>query len=181
MYTPAWQQYEEKLHTGTPQEQREALDAFVETRDRELAVSKKARDFETSRRTELAKYKPEFTKKRLKKEQEEPLKIIKELKDGGQFSTNLTPMPGYVVVELEKAQDIAVAGLYLASTEDVEPNRGTILACGEQLVMAKNVLNCPVKVGDRVLFKKFAGMDMLVKGKDCRLMQFTDLLARFDD
>lgn len=181
-YEPTWKEHSDKVFTShDPHEQFKALEALDETRTKEMAMSKKARDWEISRKASAAKEKPQWVKKKRAEETAELDSFITDLKKGGKLDAPITPMPGYLLVKPDTQKEQTESGLFLAMAEDIEPTTGTIVAVGEQLVMAKNVLNCPVKIGDKVLFKKFAGMSLLVAGESCRLMQFTDMLARIDD
>lgn len=182
MFTPTWKEHEAKIFTSQdPKEQFKALEAFEDTREKEMAVSKKARDYEKSRKERVAKEKPQWVKEKRADETREVDTFLKSLKQGGKFDKAMTPMPGYILILPDQAQEKTDSGIYLAMPEEIEPTTGRVVACGDQLVMQKNVLNCPVKPGDKVLFKKYAGMSLIVVGEPCRLMQFTDLLARIDD
>lgn len=180
-YEPIWKEHSDKLHTSNdPKEQFKALEALDEVRTKEMAVSKKARDWEEGRKASIAKEKPQWIKQKRDAETAEVDGFLTGLKKGGEIESPISPMPGYLLVKPDTQKEQTESGLFLAMSEDIEPTTGVIMAIGEQLVMQKNVLNCPVKVGDKVLFKKFAGMSLLVAGESCRLMQFTDMLARID-
>lgn len=182
MYEPTWKQYEAGIREAqSPAEQLKSLEAFEETRTKEMAVSQKARDYEESRRKRVAKDKPQWIKQKRAEETAELDGFVKDLKKGGEIDAPITPMPGYILVKPEAVKEQTDSGLFIAMPEAIESNIGIVKACGGALFMEKNILVCPVKVGDRVFTKKFAGMDLLVEGENCKLMQFTDLLARIDD
>lgn len=182
MYTPTWGQYEEDMKTKTGEEALKAGEAFIEERKKETAKSTQARQWEEDRKKEIFKNKGEWTKKRLEEEHNNDPKtqLLKELKDGGSFKSNIKPTGGYILIEIVRETQTA-SGLYLANTE-VEPNTAIVLEVGEPL-MKVNVYNkldkipSPAEVGQKILFKKFAGLNVNIQNKECRLIQFTDVLA----
>lgn len=182
MFEPTWKQFEKDIHTSDdPNKQFKALEAFTETRDKEMIASQKARDYEKSRKETVAKEKPAWVKAKREEEANEMTGLLKDLKSGGALKSSIIPMPGYLLVKPEKQEDQVIGGIFLPATNDQEPTTGRIKACGGKLVTDKNIIDCPVEVGDKVLFKKFAGMNILVMGEDCRLMQFSDMLGKLDD
>jgi co-chaperonin GroES (HSP10) len=180
MYEPPWKQYEEGIRSGDPKEQLKSLEAFEETREKEMAISKKARDWETSRKEVVAKEKPKWVKEKRKEETAELDSFTASLKEGGSIEKPVTPMPGYVLVKPDEAPKETASGIYIEQ-ESTEVNTGRIVEVGTDLIMEKNILPCPVQIGDHIYHKKFAGMSLLVNGESCKLMQFTDLLMKIDD
>lgn len=181
MYNPTWKQYEKDMHSGDAKKEFEAFEAFSNEREKELATSAKARKWEEERKKEAMAYKPTHVKKRIAAEKAEYNKPLKELKNAGIFS-NLNPAPGFILVEVNQQEEQTSSGIILSVTPDTEPNTGTVLKCGPEKVYVNiegllEHMPCPIKQGDKILFKKFAGMDAVVDGNNCRLMQFTDVLG----
>ena len=66
-------------------------------------------------------------------------------------------MPGYVLVRPDEATKETASGIYIEQ-ESTEVNTGRIVEVGTDLIMEKNILPCPVQIGDHIYHKKFAGM-----------------------
>lgn len=144
-------------------------------------VSSTARDWEEGRKKELAKNKPLVVKERLIKEQEKSTLNIKKLKDLGSVKRVIKPAPGYVLIEMEREVEREIGGLILPGSGR-EPNTGTVLSVGDKLPISGDlVLWPPVEVGKKVLFKRGAGAEIDSEDRDCKLMQFSDLLAEIEE
>jgi len=194
-YQPTWKQFEDKANNQ--HDARAALnasDAFEQERAKELKNSKAARDWEKGRKKEWANNKPKYVKDRVRKEQEALISPLKKLKQGGSFVGNIKPMPGYLILEIEANKKETESGIVLPDA-DQESNTGVVVEVSEPLQvsneMGLSVVDCPVKVGDKVLFKRGAGafgspgLELTINGKDYRLMRWnidpaqSDLLGVF--
>lgn len=90
----------------------------------------------------------------------------------------LTPMPGYVLVEPAKKQTQTVGGIYLPDSHDDKPQAGTVLAVGADWTTEHGAtLKSPVKVNDRVVYKKWGGNDVKIGDTEYQFLKFEDILA----
>jgi chaperonin GroES len=179
MYKPTWSEYEKDMHSDSPEMQRKATDAFLDTRVKETAISRKAKDWEADRKKDWVKAKPKWAKQRVEAEQQaDPsVQLVKEIKSGGSHAHGLQPARGYLLIQMEQQESQTEGGLFLAEGGLAEPNTAVVLAVGDDLILDKHILPAPVKSGAKVLLKKFAGMEITLKGEQCRLVQFTDVLG----
>lgn len=93
-------------------------------------------------------------------------------------SINLRPLMGYVLVEPSSAETKTASGLYLPETAQEKPAQGKVLAVGEDMVMENGkVMSCPVKVGDKVVYKKWGGDEIKLNGIEYKLVKFDDLMG----
>lgn len=91
---------------------------------------------------------------------------------------NVKPLMGYVLVEPEEASSKTLSGIYLPESAQEKPAQGTVLACGDEMVLETGkVLKCPVKLGDKVLYKKWGGDEIKISGIEYKLVKFDDLMA----
>ncbi|KKU13534.1 MAG: 10 kDa chaperonin [Microgenomates group bacterium GW2011_GWC2_45_8] len=90
----------------------------------------------------------------------------------------LTPMPGYVLVEpAEKATQTA-GGIYLPDNASDKPQAGTVLAVGADWNTEHGAtLKSPVKIGDKVVYKKWGGNDVKINAVEYQFLKFEDILA----
>lgn len=178
-YDPTWKKYEESLHSSNADEARKATEAFAEEREKELKNSKRARDWENSRKESLAKDKPIWRKNRDKAEMEQRTKAVRSLKKAGAFELNIMPSPGFVVVAVEEKEEQTESGIILAN-QKVADNTGIVLDIGgDTLLENGKTIASPCKKGDKILFKYGAGLEVVVKAQKCRFMQFSDVLGVF--
>lgn len=83
------------------------------------------------------------------------------------------PLADRVLVLPMEAEEKTLSGIYIPDTAKEKPQRGTIVAAGpgtKDTVME-------VKVGDVVLYGKYAGTEITVDGKDYLIMKQSDILA----
>lgn len=90
---------------------------------------------------------------------------------------NIKPVAGSqnrVVVEATAAEERTKGGIYIPDTAKEKPVLGKVIAVSE--VDEKG--NKPaVKVGDTILYGKWAGTEVQLEGKDYLIMRETDIFA----
>ena len=90
----------------------------------------------------------------------------------------IKPLMGYVLVEPSEAETKTASGIYLPEGAQEKPAQGTVIACGDDMVMENGkTVKCPVKNGDKVVYKKWGGDELKVEGKELKLVKFDDLMA----
>jgi chaperonin GroES len=90
---------------------------------------------------------------------------------------NITPTPGYVLVEPAKAQKQTASGIYLPDSHDEKPQHGTVLAVGEDVLVDGAKVSSPVQKGDMVIYKKWGGNDLKIGDVEYQFLKFEDILA----
>lgn len=91
---------------------------------------------------------------------------------------SIKPLMGYVLVEPSEAETKTLSGIILPESAQEKPAQGTVVACGDEMVFENGkTLKCPVKVGDRVVYKKWGGDEIKVSGIEYKLVKFDDLMA----
>jgi len=91
---------------------------------------------------------------------------------------NLKPLMGYVLVEPSAAQTRTASGLYLPDSAQEKPAQGTVIAIGDDVVLESGkTMKAPVKVGDKVIYKKWGGDEIKLNGIEYKLVKFDDLMA----
>ena len=85
----------------------------------------------------------------------------------------IRPLSDRVLVEPKEAETKTAAGLYIPDTAKEKPQQGTILAAGP----GKKDEPMELKVGDVVLYGKYAGTEITVDGKNYLIMKQSDVLA----
>ena len=78
-----------------------------------------------------------------------------------------------MVVEPKEAETMTAGGLYIPDNAKEKPQQGVIVAVGPG---AKDE-PMEVKVGDTVLYGKYAGTEVSVDGKNYLIMRQSDVVA----
>jgi len=92
--------------------------------------------------------------------------------------SNLTPLPGYVLVEPAAVQRQTESGIYLPDSHDEKPQQGKVLSVGEAWVTEQGAtIKPPVKKGDVVIYKKWGGNDVKISDVEYQFLKFEDILA----
>ena len=101
-----------------------------------------------------------------------------KVKNNTTAKMSVKPLMGYVLVEPSEAETRTAAGIYLPEGAQEKPAQGKVVACGDEMVMENGkVVKCPVKVGDRVVYKKWGGDEIKISGVEYKLVKFDDLMA----
>lgn len=91
--------------------------------------------------------------------------------------TKIQPLSGYVLIEPAEKVEKTPAGIVLPDIADEKPQEGKVIAIGPDAVEDGKTIKCPVKVGDKVIYKKWGGNDIKVDGKELLLLKFEDLMS----
>jgi chaperonin GroES len=83
-----------------------------------------------------------------------------------------------LVFPCEKDEKSDTGALYLPATAQEKQSEGIVIAVGPGMTDANNVfVPTVVQPRDRVLFGKYAGMELVLRGKTCRLMVEREILG----
>lgn len=85
----------------------------------------------------------------------------------------IKPLADRVVIEPKEAETKTASGLYIPDTAKEKPQQGTVVAVGP----GKKDEPMELKVGDVVIYGKYAGTEVSVDGKDLMIMKQSDILA----
>ena len=95
---------------------------------------------------------------------------------------NLVPLEDRVVLELMEQEEKTQSGIVLPDTAKEKPSKATVVAAGPGKYDDNgNLVPMPVKVGDIVVFARYAGTEVKVEGEDYLVMRASDLLAILDE
>lgn len=89
----------------------------------------------------------------------------------------IKPLAGYVLIEPAPKETKTASGILLPESADEKPQEGKVVAVGDDLVDEGKTIKCPVKVGDKVVYKKWGGNEIKEAGKELLLIKFDDLMA----
>jgi len=91
---------------------------------------------------------------------------------------NIKPLGDRVVLKALAQEEKTKSGIVLPDTAKEKPQQGEVLAVGSGKVL-ENGQKAPmeVKVGDKVIFSKYAGTEIKVDGEEVLILGERDILA----
>ncbi len=94
------------------------------------------------------------------------------------MAVNIKPLSDRVLIEPAAAEEKTSFGIIIPDTAKEKPQRGIVVAVGEgKLADTGHIVKLQVKVGDTVLYGKYAGTEIAVEGKDYLIMREADIFA----
>ena len=88
------------------------------------------------------------------------------------MSETLQPLGARVLVKITPEETMTKSGLVLPDTAKEKPQRGEVVAVGDD----EEMIN--VAVGDTVLFPKYTGTEFKIEDEDYLVIESGDLLAK---
>ena len=89
------------------------------------------------------------------------------------MALKIQPLADRVVIEPQKAETKTASGIYIPDSAKEKPQQGKVVAVGK----GKKDHDMTVKVGDIVLYGKYAGNELKLDGNDYLIMREDDILA----
>jgi len=97
------------------------------------------------------------------------------------MSISFKPLGSRLVVEPIEEEEVTSGGIVLPETAKEKPQKGTVLAIGPGDRNEKGErIPMDVKVGDKVLYAKYAGTEIKYEGKKLLILRESDILAIFE-
>lgn len=94
------------------------------------------------------------------------------------MAVSIKPLGNRVVVEPIEQEEITAGGIVLPETAKEKPQQGFVIAAGPgDRDEDGDYIPMDVKVGDKVLFAKYAGTELKLDGKKLLILREGDLLA----
>lgn len=91
---------------------------------------------------------------------------------------NFRPLHDRVLVERLESEEKTPGGIIIPDTAKEKPMQGRVVAAGAGTIdEAGKVRPMDVKVGDRILFGKWAGTEVKFEGKDYIVMKESDIMG----
>lgn len=89
------------------------------------------------------------------------------------MALNIQPIADRVLIEPAAAETKTASGIFIPDTAKEKQQKGTVVAVGK----GTKDHEMTVKVGDTVLYEKYAGAEIKFEGKDYLIMRENDILA----
>jgi chaperonin GroES len=85
----------------------------------------------------------------------------------------IKPLADRVLIEPDAAEERTAGGIIIPDTAKEKPQKGTVVAVGT----GKKDEPMTVKVGDSVLYGKYAGTELTIDGTNYLIMRESDVVA----
>ena len=80
----------------------------------------------------------------------------------------LTPLNDRVIIQRTKPAEKTIGGIVIPNASEEKTTTGIVIACA----------NGKVKVGDTVLFSKYAGTEFKIGAEDVLIVKYDELIAK---
>ncbi|MEW6662349.1 MAG: co-chaperone GroES [Bacillota bacterium] len=91
---------------------------------------------------------------------------------------NLKPLADRVIIRVLAQEEKTKSGILLPDTAKEKPQQGEVVAVGEGRTMDNGQKVAPqVKVGDKVVFAKYAGNEIKVEEAEYMILYERDIMA----
>ena len=90
---------------------------------------------------------------------------------------NIKPLGDRVAIKKLEAESTTKSGIVLTGTAKEQPQEAEVMAVGPGAVVDGKRVEMEVKVGDKILYSKYAGTDVKVAGEEYIILRQDDILA----
>jgi chaperonin GroES len=89
----------------------------------------------------------------------------------------IKPLADRVVIKRLEAEETTKSGIVLTGSAKEKPQEAVVVAVGPGGYVDGNKVDMEVKVGDKVLFSKYAGTEIKHQGEEVIIVRQSDILA----
>jgi chaperonin GroES len=94
------------------------------------------------------------------------------------MEVNVKPLADRVLVKPAAAEEKTKSGIIIPDTAKEKPMQGEVIAVGQgKLTEDGKLTPLQVKVGDKILYGKYAGTELTFDGNDYLIMRESDIFA----
>lgn len=90
---------------------------------------------------------------------------------------NIKPLADRVVVKALPMEEKTKSGIIMPDTAKEKPQEGEVVAVGPGKMEKGERIALDVKVGDRVIYSKYAGTEVKYDGQEYLILKENDILA----
>ncbi|MBO1264650.1 co-chaperone GroES [Proteiniclasticum sp. SCR006] len=89
----------------------------------------------------------------------------------------IRPLGDRVVLKRLEAEETTKSGIVLTGSSKEKPQEAEVIAVGPGGFVEGNKVEMEVKIGDKVLFSKYAGTEVKHEGEEVIVVRQSDILA----
>ena len=95
--------------------------------------------------------------------------------------SKIKPLGDKILVEVLEAEEKTKGGIILPDTAKEEKSEGKVVSVGPGKVLESGKIQpLEVKSGDKVIFGKYSGDEILIDGKKHKIIKETEVLAVYE-
>ena len=93
------------------------------------------------------------------------------------MGVSLQPLEDRIVVKPSEGEEMTASGLVIPDTAKEKPQEGEVLAVGPGRFEDGTRVPLDVKVGDKVIYSKYGGTEVKLRGDELLILSARDVLA----
>lgn len=90
---------------------------------------------------------------------------------------NIKPLGDRVIIKVIESEETTKSGIVLPGTAKEKPMQGEVLAVGSGEMIDGKKVPLELKVGDKVIYSKYAGTEVKVDDNEYLIVRQSDVLA----
>lgn len=90
---------------------------------------------------------------------------------------NIKPLGDRIVIKVIENEETTKSGIVLPGTAKEKPMQGEVLAVGSGEILDGKKVPLELKVGDKVIYSKYAGTEVKMDGSEYLIVRQSDVLA----
>ena len=98
------------------------------------------------------------------------------------MAVKIRPLQDRILVKQLEEEEKTAGGIIIPDTAKEKPQQGKVVAVGKGKILEDgSVRPLDIKVGDRILFEKYAGTTVKIGGEEYMIMREDDVLAVIEE
>ena len=89
----------------------------------------------------------------------------------------IRPLAERVVIKIVEAEEKTASGIVLPGTAKEQPQMAEVVEVGPGGIVDGKEVNMELKVGDKVIYSKYAGTEVKLEGKEYIILRQNEILA----
>jgi len=89
----------------------------------------------------------------------------------------IRPLADRVVIKIVEAEEKTASGIVLPGTAKEQPQMAEVIEVGPGGIVDGKEVNMELKVGDKVIYSKYAGTEVKLEGKEYIILRQNEILA----
>ena len=89
----------------------------------------------------------------------------------------IRPLADRVVIKKLEAEEKTASGIVLPGTAKEQPHMAEVIEVGPGGIVDGKEITMELKVGDKVIFQKYAGTEVKIEGNEYTILRQSDILA----
>lgn len=90
---------------------------------------------------------------------------------------NIKPLGDRIIIRVIESEETTKSGIVLPGTAKEKPMQGEVLAVGSGEMVDGKKIPLELKVGDKVIYSKYAGTEVKMDGNEYLIVRQSDVLA----